>query len=206
MAQGKTAAIAANDGLQAAEAAVEASADATVEAAVDHFPTTALTMAQRVKTLQASGNAFKIALREFSKSAHNTMKYARICAELAILHFEQHGDLVYAQAFLDNMPKNFVRRAAFLKWLAAFSPVTMSQGKLAKDKGAKAISFNTEKALATPFWDFAPDPENVMWGETDVVKALKSAIRRFDGDNYTPASPAATLKLEAAKAAIAKIS
>ena len=191
--------------LQAEAPAVEVGPDATVVAQDDEYKTAAIPTEQRVKDEIESGSAFKSALREFVKSVKNTMEYARICAELSILHFEQHGDLVYAQAFLDAMPKNFVRRTAFKLWLKEFSPVTMTNEKFKKDKGENAVPFNTEAALATPFWDFAPDKEQVLWGETDIVKALKSAIHRFGSENYTPKDAKATAKLEAAEAAIAKL-
>lgn len=143
---------------------------------------------------------FDKALKGFVTSTNNSMKFARMCANIAIKHFAEHGDVIYAQNFLDAMPKNYVRRAAFLKWLASHSPVIMVDGKLAKDKAETAVAFNVEAAHAIDFWEFAPDMEVVEFDTTDILKALKGAIKKFENKERYKAHDAQTLlRLEAAK-------
>jgi len=151
--------------------------------------------------------AFTKALAAFVKATNSSMKYARQCAEMAIQHYQEHGDLSYAQELLDAMPRNYVRRVAFLKWLSAHSPVAMDGPKLVKDKSdGHETRWNIEAALATPFWDFAPDPEQISFVDTDVVTSLNSAIARFENEKrYSPKDKAASDKLAEAKAAVAKL-
>lgn len=143
---------------------------------------------------------FDKALKGFVTSTTNSMKFARMCANLAISHFAEHGDVIYAQNFVDAMPKNYIRKAAFLKWLAAFSPVIMIDGKLAKDKADTAVKFDVEEAHKVDFWDFAPDMEMVEFDQTDILKALKGALKKFENhEKYKPHDAATVIRLEAAK-------
>ena len=131
------------------------------------------------------GNAdFDKHLKVFIKSVATVMDSAEKCANISILHFEKHGDVSLCQRFLDAMPKNFVRRAAYLQWLIAHSPlkVTHATGgfiKLSKDKSEKANQFDTAKAIAVKFWDFAPDPEDVIVTDEDAFKRFMAAINYF---------------------------
>src|SRR3546814_10635520 len=81
---------------------------------------------------------FSKKLKLFIGATRNSMKYARECAEAGLRHFAEHGDTVFCQELLDAMPKNYVRRAAYLKWLSAHAPITMLENKLAKDKSDEA--------------------------------------------------------------------
>lgn len=114
-----------------------------------------------------------------------SMEHALICAVMAIEHYAAHEDLSYCQRFLDAMPKNFTRRTAFLKWLAAHSPITIEDGKLKKDKADDAVPFNVEAAKAKPFWEFAPDQEDIVLSDNDAFKRLMQAIKYFRRDNVT---------------------
>lgn len=127
---------------------------------------------------------FEARLRTFVNSTKTAMKAALDCANMSIAHFEEHGDLSYAQKFFDAMPKNYVRRMAFVQWLAAFSPVTMEKGKFIKDKHEDAVEFNVKIAHSQSFWDYAPDPEEIHWGKADLVAQVKSLITRYKGDRY----------------------
>jgi hypothetical protein len=133
---------------------------------------------------------FEKALKGFVKATASSMKYALACSQLALTHFQEHGDLTPAQRFLEAMPKNYVRRAAFLKWLAAHAPVTMENGKLLKDKSDKAIDFNLDGAFAKPFWEFAPDQEEVIFSKADVLAAFMATVKRFRKDKTKPATEA----------------
>src|SRR3990167_8408874 len=119
---------------------------------------------------------FTKTLKVFKSLTGKTMALARQLSEAAIGHFAEHGDLVYAQEFLDAMPKNYLRRVAFLKWLAAFSPIKMEGEKLLKDKRPEAVEFNLDGAKKLPFWDFAPDPEQITFSYDDVIVALHKTV------------------------------
>ena len=129
-------------------------------------------------------NKFDDTLAKFVRSTKDSMEAAWECAKMAITTFEEHGDLGQAQRFLEAMPKNYVRRAAFLKWLAAFSPVTMEKNKLIKDKAENATAFDLKAAFVKPFWDYAPDKEDVNWGTEDLKAQLKKLVARYEGEHY----------------------
>lgn len=138
---------------------------------------------------------FDKALAVFISSTKTSMEAALQCSHLAIKYFEEHGDLGQAQRFIDAMPKNYVRRTAFLKWLAAHAPVTMEQGKLIKDKSDNAIDWNVDAALIKPFWDFAPDKEDMHWGKDDLVAQINKLVKRYSGDKYVANDDVATAAL-----------
>ena len=149
---------------------------------------------------------FDVALSRFKTATRSSMKYAQICAEYSLRQFADHGNLNQAQAFMDAMPKNYVRRTAYLKWLAAHSPVTMQQGKLLKDVSDNAQPFNVEEALKVTFWDFAPDQEQIVWEYDDVVIALNKAIKKFENsEKYAPRTEEDVARFEAIKEKIANI-
>jgi hypothetical protein len=134
-------------------------------------------------THMAKNISFDARLIAFVKATKSSMAAALDCSKLAILHFEQHGDLSYAQRFLEAMPKNYVRRVAFVKWLAAHAPVLVEQAKLVKDKGENAVPFNTKAALAMPFWEYAPDQEDIIVTSEDAFKKFQAAVKFFRRDN-----------------------
>ena len=123
---------------------------------------------------------FAEALKLFSEATANSMKYAKLCAMMALRHFAEHGNLTYCQQFHDAMPVNYVRRVAYLKWLAAHAPVTMEKGKLLKDTSDTANELDLDGAEKKPFWDFAPDTEAVAFGPDDVLAAIKAIIKKFE--------------------------
>lgn len=119
------------------------------------------------------------------KATVTGIKYARLASELAFLHWEKHGDLVYCQRFIDAIDKhgkNYIRRTAFLRWLAAYSPVAMTDGKLHKNDSPDAVPFNTEAAMAAPFWDFDPEPRIATLNANDVIQRIQSAVKRMRND------------------------
>lgn len=162
-------------------------------------------------------STFEGAYAVFVRSTKASMDAARACAEHAIRHFEKHGDLSQAQRFLDGMKEhshNYVRRGAFVKWLAAHSPVTMEAGKFVKDKRETAMPFNLEAALKLPFWSFAPDNEELFVDNEDAFKRFLAACKFFQRDKVhcTPEVKALADQVKAiveaakAKAALAKAS
>jgi hypothetical protein len=68
-------------------------------------------MSAKTKTSTTAQHAkvytFDQALRAFAKSVNGTMRFARMCSELALKHYAQHGDYRLLQRFLDAMPANF---------------------------------------------------------------------------------------------------
>ena len=100
---------------------------------------------------------FDQALNTFSRSIKTSMTAARECSNLAIEAFAEHGDLSLAQRFFDAMPNNYVRKTAFVEWMAHFSPVTFEKGKFTKDKSDDAIEFDVPHAMLSAFWEWKPD-------------------------------------------------
>jgi hypothetical protein len=149
--------------------------------------------------------AFDKALKGFASSIKTNMSFALACAVLSLTHFEAHGDTSYIQRFHDAMPKDYARRAAYLLWLREHSPLTMKDGKFVKDTTEAAIEFDLAGAKAKPFWEYAPEREQVAWGANDVVVALERAIKRFKSGKKPAADDAATAKLALADAAVAAL-
>lgn len=135
---------------------------------------------------QAVRLSFEDALTSFRNATASSMEYARLCANMAYEHFRDTGDVVYAERFvneIDNSAKNYVRKTAFLKWLAAHAPVRVEKGRLFKDKSDDAIDYN-DKALEISFWDFAPEKEAVLFGPDELLKALSRTIGRFRDEKH----------------------
>ena len=99
-----------------------------------------------------------------------------------IEHFEAHGDLSPAQQLHDEMAKNFTRRPAYIKWLAAHAPVEIVKGQFKKDKSATAKPFNLEGALAKPFWDFAPEQDPVPYTLDDIKASVLRALKPYENE------------------------
>lgn len=149
--------------------------------------------------------AFEALISSFKKSTAQSMADARELANLVIKQFEEHGDLSYAQTFLEAMPKNYIRRAAFLRWMSDHSPIKMDGDKLVKDKAPDAVEFRVAVAIATPFWDYAPDPEDVNFGSQEVIKAMKATISRFNKERMHPASARAVETVRLASEMVSKL-
>lgn len=150
-------------------------------------------------------NTWTKTLKAFKALTAKSMGLARSLSEAAIAHFEAHGDLVYCQELYDVMPKNYVRRVAFVKWLAKYAPVILIENKLLKDKGPEAVPFDLKGANAKPFWEAIPNTEQVTFVFDDVVKALKATAHKFRKDRYNPSDAKAMAAVNAADEAIAVV-
>lgn len=157
---------------------------------------------------------FEQALPRFVESVKNTKLYAQLCANLALRHFMDHGNTVHCQSFITALDdpaiaKNFVRKAAFIKWLVNFAPIKLVANKLVKDTDKNAVVLTEETyALAsiTPFWDFAPEMPIENFSGLDLVKALNSVITKFENsDKKKPADAQAVRTLAIAKEMVAKV-
>ena len=124
---------------------------------------------------------FDEALKRFVKHTALSMKYAEMCAQMALQHFHDHGQVARLQQFFDAMPENWVRKAAFKLWLRDHAPITMVDGKFLKDVSEDANEFNLAQAFAKPFWEFAPDPEDVYFGRSDLVSDIEKLIKKREG-------------------------
>ena len=139
-------------------------------------------------------HAFDKLLELFVSSTATSMKAARELADMCILHYagpnkdgtgDNAGDLSFAQKFLESMPKNYIRRQAFLTWLSDFAPVTMDGSKLIKDKSEAAVKrgWRVDLAIATSFWEYSPVPALKIFGSKDVVTAVQQAVAKFSKTN-----------------------
>ncbi len=163
--------------------------------------------AERLTTMaKATPVDFDVAIERFKSHTKNSMKYAELCAVMSLQHFAEHGDTSKCQQFLEAMPKNYLRRTAYLQWLAAFSPIKMEDGKLLKDHSDNARAFNVEAAIKKPFWDFAPEKEIVNFTADEFMGAIMGVIKRFENaERMKPADDAASAEVVAIKKAVAKI-
>jgi hypothetical protein len=152
---------------------------------------------------------FDKALNDWIKATTKGKALARALAETSLQHFAEHGDTILCQRFLEAIEaygKNYVRRAAYLKWLQAHSPITMESGKLKKQEGGKFDPVLLERAMNKPFWEFSPEPEQVVWTFTDVVKALHSSLKRFESKNAHAANDESMKFLDHVKEVIDELS
>lgn len=158
---------------------------------------------------QKKTHVFEDLIKAWVTATNNSKRLARQIAEEALKHFFEHGDVSRCQLFLeaiDKHGKNYIRKAAYLKWLQAFSPISMEDGKFVKDKAREFDPKLLEEAMKQPFWDFAPDPENVSFTNTDVVKALQSTLARYRKQRYIPADDEAADVVVRAEQAVAALS
>lgn len=135
---------------------------------------------------------FDKALHGFVRSTKDSMKYARLCAEMGIAHFAEHGNTIWLQRFMDAMPANYTRRQAYLRWLVAFAPIAMVKNKLVKDTSENASALDVPGAVKKPFWEFAPEAPMVDFSADDLKAALVNLVKRYSGKRYTAADADAT--------------
>lgn len=163
---------------------------------------------------QAQKITFEKALKSFIASVKNTKRYAQLCANLALEHYYEHNDVVHLESFLKvlddkDLARNFVRKAAFIKWLVAHAAIKLAGGKLTMDKADTAIKQTDELlaiALITPFWEFAPEMPMTDFSAADVVKALQGVIKRFENVERTKPHDAVAIRtLAIAKAAVSQV-
>ncbi|MHA2136332.1 MAG: hypothetical protein ACW99J_20935 [Candidatus Thorarchaeota archaeon] len=90
-------------------------------------------------------------------------------------------------------------------WLKEHAPVTMEKGKFLKDRGKNAIEFNLEGAFAKPFWDFAPDKQQVNWGSDNVIEMVSRPLNSFSKKEKEALDDNALETLHEMQEAVAKV-
>ena len=137
------------------------------------------------------------------------MQAANELANMSIIVFAENGDLSYAETFIKAMNehgKDYVRKQAFLAWLAFHSPVQVDDNgnviePLKKDKSEDARDFMVAEAHAVSFWTFKPETPIKMFYAESVVSAMRQSLKKFGGDKWEAGSEAAReLVLQANKA------
>lgn len=139
---------------------------------------------------------FKKALALYQKRSTSLKEAAGTCAELALTHFANHGDVHYLQKFADLMQETAtMRRNAFIKWACGVAPIQMQAGKFSqddsrgnhkdllkkgKDPETGEVKTILAMALEVPFWEYAPEAAIRNYGADDVLKALNTLIKRFE--------------------------
>ena len=145
---------------------------------------------------------FEQHLEVFKRTTAISKAAALACSQLALTHFQKHGDASQIQLFHDAMPENYLRRNAFKAWLRDHAPITMEGGRFAKRKGLtpeqEAAAWNMERAMNTPFWEWAPESETFIWDIQNVYEALERTVQGFtkETDKRKPASPEEKAKLD----------
>lgn len=152
---------------------------------------------------------FQTAFANYKRSVKETMDYALEASTLALLHFQECGDVTPLRQFYDATPKNYGRKEAVKVWAMAHSPLLVS-GKgdeeiWAKDKSEDAREFDLLGATKKPFWEFAPERPIVNFYPTTIITALEKSVKKFDGEKQKPGTDNAVKALAMAKAAIAEL-
>jgi hypothetical protein len=172
---------------QAKEQEVETPETETAEVEVEATETSvaALTIAE----VDVDAATFKQALELFVGTTQASMAAAQLCANKSLVQFYQHGDLQYVYDFMtviEENAKHYVRRGAYVAWLCAHAPITVSdERKMVKDKSKDAVPLTEEnitKAINKPFWEFKPETDAQVFGLLDIVKALRSLAKTRQND------------------------
>ena len=149
---------------------------------------------------------FDAALKAFVKTQGELVGLARECANMAIQHFAEHGDVSYLQRLHDAFVKNFMRRTALVAWACDFMPLEFKQGKFSKDKRENAVEPRLVEALQVDFWDYKPEAVVEFYVGSDVLEALKRTIKQFENtDRKAPADENAVAFVKSAKNAIEQL-
>jgi hypothetical protein len=144
-------------------------------------------------------DTFAALIVSFIDATKTSMQAAGELANMSISVFAENGDLSYAETFIKAMNdhgKDYVRKQAFLAWLAFHSPVQVDDNgnvvePLKKDKRVDARSFMVAEAHAISFWAFKPETPIKMFYAESVVSAMRQALKKFDGDKWEAGSAAA---------------
>lgn len=144
---------------------------------------------------------FEEKLEAFKNATTRSKKYALECSQMALQHFADHGNVHYLQMFHDAMPKNYLRRNAFVKWAVDHAPLVWKESKFRKDlDSTKAVDL--AKAFKTPFWDYNPENPITNYTSETVVEAFEKVIKKFDGDKQKPLNAAAQSTFELLRKAV----
>lgn len=151
-------------------------------------------------------------LQVFTTAIVSAMSTSTELAIMGLEHFAadskgNSGDLSYCQRFLDAMPKNYTRVAAYITWLKAHAPVTVEGNvkdgyRLKKDKSDNAVALNIKAAKEKPYWEFSPAKEGVNFGVEDVMKALMRVVKTHRDSNHKPTSELAIIAVNKAEVAV----
>lgn len=154
---------------------------------------------------KASAN-FDAALKRFHKSARTHREDARECAEYAIKHFAEHGDLIYADRFVEALHETRTLKArSFVGWMIKHAPVEF-KGKFKGDaKRGKPSETDLESALAEAFWDVNPDPKVQEMSYDDLFKTLDRTVARFEDETKVHLSDKGQAALQLVKTALAQV-
>jgi hypothetical protein len=142
---------------------------------------------------------FAALIETFIRATIDGKVAAQELANMAISVFADNGDLSYAETFIKAMNehgKDYVRKQAFLAWLAFHSPVQVDDNgnvvePLKKDKSEDAREFAIAEALAVSFWAFKPETPIKMFYAESVVSAMRQSLKKFGGDKWEAGSEAA---------------
>ena len=154
-------------------------------------------------------DTFAALIVSFIDATKTSMQAANELANMSISVFAENGDLSYAETFIKAMNdhgKDYVRKQAFLAWLAFHSPVQVDDNgnviePLKKDKSEDARDFMVAEAHAVSFWTFKPETPIKMFYAESVVAAMRQSLKKFGGDKWEAGSEAAReLVLQANKA------
>ena len=147
-------------------------------------------------------------IEAWRKATKTSKELAREIADYALSHAFEHGNITLLNKFLvalETTGKNYVRKSAYLLWLKAYAPVKMEQNILVVDEKKEYDLELLKKALAKPFYDFAPEKQKVFFEAEGVVTPISRVIAGFDRDNMIPKDDNATQAVALARGMVAQL-
>ena len=160
------------------------------------------------KAVASKPRNFDQMIEVWTKATKQSKELARDIADYALSHAFKHGNITLLNKFLvalETTGKNYVRKSAYLLWLKAYAPVKMEQNVLVVDENKEYDPELLKKALAKPFYDFAPEKQKVFFEADGVVVSITRAINGFDRDNMIPKDDNASKAVELARTTIARL-
>lgn len=126
-----------------------------------------------VFNLITGSKAIDTAIKSIATRGKSLDKDIHIAAVSTLMHADEHGDVTLAQRLVDAIPQS-ARKNALKDWFLAM-------GKFSYDTQNKTLIFNKQgvtmkdKAIATPFWAFKPEPE---YKPFDINAAIAQLVTR----------------------------
>lgn len=163
---------------------------------------------------ELSGLGFDRVREMFRKGIQDSKAYSRYLAETALENFVVHGSNNQLNDHLhdfNTVAKNFMRKAAYVKWCVAHAPLKFEGDKLVKDKVVEATKTKDEwmqllnQGLSKPYWDFAPEAPMISFTAADLVAALEQTVKKFTGKKYAPKDQVALNELTQAQIKVAEL-
>lgn len=128
-----------------------------------------------------SQSTFAKMLADFKLAQSNVRELGWKLAQEALTTYSKGHNPDQLNQLLEAFDKNTVRRSAFTQWVVAHSNLMIEQRAFARNKSSDYdTAANLEKALAQPFWEFAPAKDELSYTGEELIGAVMKVIKRFE--------------------------